>query len=450
MKPFQVKIPHRCSSTSHLNLYHWSVGKMFPEKILSAEFSTDYCTATVEAFGVFAVLNGQPSTPDVLYAKLDVGDLYRDNIGKLVTKVHFGKTFSGRVLLVPRGSACSTAVPCMSFLPRFLVRNGSTVDKIELEPLKKLKGYTLNSWSNRQAYIGRMFIINFSFIVQAVAGIHAPTRLPMVDCKVILFSSRGQELLTFENGNEIRIQVTTTDLKIYVSFEERLAPMSYTCTLQGRESLRDIRVWVAKCIGGNEIEPLALSRFSNLRFVSADRSDYLSLSDECFEHASAHLPEVRLQALTKLDVRYGSEGDVVDMLQDVFMRTRQAPLPKEISQRSLPSLKSKSGLSQQLTLGRKMPLLGCPTSDDWTQPSVDSLARYKELSKELDRHGGAHLDKRARNLEGTVANESKWLRSGFLTSREESSRRTRLPRLPLDQVHSLRNRSRLDGFFTSR
>eukprot|EP00960_Hanusia_phi_P019068 561936-Hanusia_phi.AAC.3 len=111
MKPFQLKIPHRCSSTSHLNLYHWSMEKMFPEKILSAEFSNDYCAATVEAFGVFAVLNGQPSIPDVVYAKLDVGNLYRDNVGKLVTKVHFGKTFSGRVLLVPRGCACSIPVP---------------------------------------------------------------------------------------------------------------------------------------------------------------------------------------------------------------------------------------------------------------------------------------------------------------------------------------------------
>mmetsp|Transcript_34589 Transcript_34589/g.78011 ORF Transcript_34589/g.78011 Transcript_34589/m.78011 type:complete len:337 (-) Transcript_34589:93-1103(-) len=282
----------------------------------------------------------------------------------------------------------------MSYLPRFLVRNGSVVERIVIEPLKKIKGYVLNSWSNRQAYIGGTFIINFSFIVQSVAGIHGPSRLPMVDCKVILFNSKGHELLTFENGNEIRIQVTTTDLKIYVTLEEKLAPMVFTCTLQGRESLRDIRVWVAKCIGGSEIDPLALSKFSNLRFLTADKSDYLSLSGECFEHASAYLPQVRLQALTKLDVRYGTESDVVDMLQDVFMRTRQTSVLKEMGQKSLLSLKSKSGLSQHFSWGRKLPLLGCPANNDLRRTNDDKMA----------------------------ADESQWMKSGVLTSREKGSK----------------------------
>ena len=84
---FSLRIPHRCSSTHKLFLFHWPEDQIFCDKIPGAEFTDEECVAEVTGFGLYAVINTDLFAPDVVYGKLDVGKRWRDNIGKVRSRV---------------------------------------------------------------------------------------------------------------------------------------------------------------------------------------------------------------------------------------------------------------------------------------------------------------------------------------------------------------------------
>jgi hypothetical protein len=61
---------------------------------------------------------------------------------------------------------------------------------------------------------------------------------------------KNQVVVAFDNGNHVRMKVTTVPLGIEVEMPQPLSCVTYDCMLQGRETLRDIRIWVAKCFAG--------------------------------------------------------------------------------------------------------------------------------------------------------------------------------------------------------
>ena len=250
-KPFKLQIPHRCSSTSKLYLYHWPADFPYCNKVQGAEFTEEVCTAEVSGFGLYAVVSSDPYALDVVYGRLDVGKRWRDNIGKMVTRMNLGTTHTCSVALIPRG--CAEAFEGASaLLPKFHVMNGTLIEKVDAVPEIKLEGCMLNTWAGRVKYKGGLTIVDFHMILQTVPTEPLPFNMPLFDCKIVLKNARDRPVVSFENGNHVRMKVTTVQLCIEVELKPPLASVHYECMLQGRETLRDIRIWVAKCFAGDD------------------------------------------------------------------------------------------------------------------------------------------------------------------------------------------------------
>jgi hypothetical protein len=179
-KPYTVRIPHRCSSTHKLYLYHWPEDQVYCDKVQGAEFTEEFCTAQVTAFGLYAVINTNPLAPDVVYGKLDVGKRWRDNIGKMVTRMNLGTTHPGRVTLIPRGCA-EDVEGAGSLLPRFQIINGTLIEQVDGIPAIKLEGCALNCWSGRVKYRGGLTWVDFSIIIQTIPSEPLPFTMPLFD-----------------------------------------------------------------------------------------------------------------------------------------------------------------------------------------------------------------------------------------------------------------------------
>ena len=110
----------------------------------------------------------------------------------------------------------------------------------------------LNTWAGRVKYKGGLTIVDFHMILQTVPTEPLPFNMPLFDCKIVLKNARDRPVVSFENGNHVRMKVTTVQLCIEVELKPPLASVHYECMLQGRETLRDIRIWVAKCFAGDD------------------------------------------------------------------------------------------------------------------------------------------------------------------------------------------------------
>jgi hypothetical protein len=249
-KPFTLRIPHRCSSSSKLYLYHWPGDFAHGNKVPGAEFTDEVCTAEVTGFGLYAVVNSDPLAPDVVYGQLDVGKRWRDNIGKMVTRMSLGKTHPGSVTLIPRGCA-EPFEGASALLPKFNLRNGTLIEKVDAIPDIKLEGCMINCWSGRVKYRGGLTSVDFNVIIQTIPTEPLPFTMPLFDCSIVLKNAKDHPVVAFDNGNYVRMKVTTVQLCVEVEMKPPLSSVHYECMLQGRENLRDIRIWVAKCFAGS-------------------------------------------------------------------------------------------------------------------------------------------------------------------------------------------------------
>lgn len=180
-KPFNLRIPHRCSSPHKLLLFHWPEDQIFCDKIPGAEFTDEECMAEVSGFGLYAVINTDMSAPDVVFGKLDVGRRWRDDIGKMVTRMNLGTTHRGNVKLIPRG--CAEECEGVSrLLPCFHLRNGIVIEKVDAVPDIKLEGCILNCWSGRVKYKGGLTSVAFSIIIQVCEQSKALVKTIMLFC----------------------------------------------------------------------------------------------------------------------------------------------------------------------------------------------------------------------------------------------------------------------------
>jgi len=124
------------------------------------------------------------------------------------------------------------------------------IESIEAIPEFKLEGCMLNSWSGRVKYRGGLTPIKFNIIIQTVPDEPLPFTMPLFNCSILLMNHKNNAIVAFENGNHVRMKVTTVQLCISVEMPPPLSSVHYECMLQGRETLRDIRTWVAKCFAG--------------------------------------------------------------------------------------------------------------------------------------------------------------------------------------------------------
>ena len=195
--------------------------------------------AEVSGFGLYAVINTDMSAPDVVYGKLDIGRRWRDNIGKMVTRMNLGTTHRGNVKLIPRG--CAEECEGVSrLLPCFHLRNGIVIEKVDAVPDIKLEGCILNCWSGRVKYKGGLTSVPFSIIIQVCEQSMAlitnnmfvlltlvlmsqtspveplPFNMPLFDCSIVLKNANNHILVSFSNGNHVRMKVTTVQLCIQV------------------------------------------------------------------------------------------------------------------------------------------------------------------------------------------------------------------------------------------
>jgi len=257
-KPFSLRIPHRCSSAQKLILFHWPEDQIFCDKVQGAEFTDEECTAEVTGFGLYAVINTDPTAPDVVYGKLDVGKRWRDKIGKMVTRMNLGTTHRNNVALIPRGVA-EDFEGASVFLPCFHLRNGTMIERVDALPDIKLEGCILNCWSGRVKYKGGLTSIDFSIIIQTSPTEPLPFNMPLFDCSILLKNSNDNVLIAFSNGNHVRMKVTTVELCIQVGVHKQ------TC------DFIDMLLWchyarqvdaVNNVIKPNDIMPVQISAFS--------------------------------------------------------------------------------------------------------------------------------------------------------------------------------------------
>ena len=332
VKGVTLRIPHRCASSKGLILYYWGDGRAVPEKVQGAVFTEEHCTAAIDRFGLYAVLNPAITVPDVVYAKLDAGRVWRDNIGKEVTRVFMGKPFEGRVVLYPRAYA-SEESGSWSLLPSFLVTNGTVVEHVHVRADQRVEGCVVNSWSSRTAYVGGRTEIPFNCIVQAGPGEAPMTGYLSAECTVQLTGPSDQPILDFGEFHAIRMRVTTVNLRILLDVPGNPNPETYTCTLQGRETARNIRLFVAKCWAGQHeerrgfyttechdtLQPADMAWLCALRFQTSDFT-LVGLGEEVATPAAALLPTVRLRKYKECSIvkGLGTPEQVVEVHRQIL------------------------------------------------------------------------------------------------------------------------------------
>lgn len=363
-RPFTISIPHRCSSASNLFLLHWPDEQISCGKVQGAVFTDEGCKAEVTSFGLYAVISTNYSAPDIVYGKLDVGKRWRDSIGKLLTRMCLGATNPCRIDLIPRGCAVEFE-GANSLLPRFHVMNGTMIEKVEPVPEFGLEGCMLNCWSGRVKYKGGHTTCLFSIIVQTIPTEPLPFTMPLFDCAIELRNPKNKVVAAFENGNHVRMKVTTVQLCIQVEMPPPLADVHFECMLQGRETLRDIRMWAGKCFAGAKIDNKDLDWLTGLRFLGRDghEDELIPLNVEHLDPASNHLPKIKMVRVEPS--RHGSETPedaITRMSFDLFQETRCVVVERELEFVKLAGTTKRSLGSTSSSHTMSTPFIGCPSA----------------------------------------------------------------------------------------
>jgi len=128
---------------------------------------------------------------------------------------------------------------------------------------------------------------------------------------VAVYDNKGYPVATWDNSYCFRMQISNVELRIDLDVPGDDPNVSYIRAMQGRETLREVRLWTVKCWAPEELRDKDLIWLQNLRFIAKDGS-VISVKEEVAEPAAIHVPKVSLKWLADDDERLGVWGGIMD------------------------------------------------------------------------------------------------------------------------------------------
>ena len=320
-KLYSLVIPHRAvpSSLKHLALYFWPENRSGAERInQNVTFDDDACRAEVDLFGVFCVVATIPSINEIVFSKVRFASEGRDVTGRQITSVFMSKSFKGTVYMYPKAfldSPVGLPVPTSSqwmTMPRFPIPPGVFLSTVRLAFAVKMESVRLTSWSGRTRWKTRPLRMDFEGIVQPVAGQTVGNKEPVVWCQCSLLDDGPDEkaVIKFGGPHCFRMQIKSAHLKVVLHTRGGQVE-TYLRSLQARESLLDIRKWVAKACLVEKCSLQKLEWLKSLRFFQ--EGEPMSLEMEALESAGLVLPAIEMRPVAKTHESYGTAEQVREL-----------------------------------------------------------------------------------------------------------------------------------------
>ncbi|EKX50847.1 hypothetical protein GUITHDRAFT_103436 [Guillardia theta CCMP2712] len=327
-RSFSLRIPHRCSSFKFLSLYFWPENRPVADRVFDGvSFDSDYCKATVDAFGLYVVMCSQANVPDLVFGLLDFDNKAQDRRGKTLVRANMGSVFSGHVDLVPKAFLCRHPVPTArqwASMTSFQLQRDTVLENVVLSIVStSVEGLRINSWSSTRRWLGGRLLLPFEAIVQVDKGAFIPLHQPSITCQCVVYGKK-HVALKFDGPSCFRLQVESASLKVVIPANKDSEVEAYTRMLEGRETMLDIRKWVAKCMTGSRVESRSVHWLCSLRFKTSS-GDVLSLQEEHLESAALLLPCVHMIHVRPGTGDYGSKQDVRELQETLLLDLQVTP-----------------------------------------------------------------------------------------------------------------------------